>query len=434
MENEIYYSKGYTDLKNEIKEELSKSVNSFVRIGYLLKVARDTNILAESQYSNMEEFAYAEFKIDKGTASKFMAINDRFSEGGNSDHLKPEYNGIGWSKLSIMLQLPDSANEELSDDYSKSEMTTLREEFAAAEKETPLETMMEGETGTTAAVEDILCKAIRQLGESEPQIYVAIHAAVSEDYTYNLNDIKSIMAPAGEMIYSIRIRGVGRYMLSMKDFEETVALINERTGEKQTRLWDDVARAWLQIVDVNREPASKWEEIYGKQFPKEEVAPVQPQKETKVKKVNDKPPKRNDLPENVSKPEKNVPNENEIVQKENVQAGTQETLHDIAEEIPLPDPKPEEVIEEPVSEEPETEIPGQDNITEHSEWMPKQEHDNTANTKDDNVLRGYRAAVTNKLNRLQSLWNGDHEKKVSLMLDVLEDLKWNLTMLDLEEE
>lgn len=430
MENEIYYSKGYTDLKNEIKEELSKSVNSFVRIGYLLKVARDTNILAESQYSNMEEFAYAEFKIDKGTASKFMAINDRFSEGGNSDHLKPEYNGIGWSKLSIMLQLPDAANEELSDDYSKSEMTTLREEFAAAEKETPLETMMEGETDTTAAVEDILCKAIRQLGESEPQVYVAIHAAVSEDYTYNLNDIKSIMAPAGEMIYSIRIRGVGRYMLSMKDFEETVALINERTGEKTTRLWDDVARAWMQIVDVSREPVSKWEEIYGQQFPKEEVAPVQPQKETKVKKVNDKPPKRDDLPKNVSKTEKTVPNENETVQKANVE---QETLHNFAEEIPVPDPRPEEVIEETVSKETETEIPGQDNITEHSEWMP-QGQENDVNTKDDNVMRGYRAAVTNKLNRLQIIWNGDHEKKASLMLEVLEDLKWNLTMLEMEEE
>lgn len=430
MENEIYYSKGYTDLKNEIKEELSKSVNSFVRIGYLLKVARDTNILAESQYSNMEEFAYAEFKIDKGTASKFMAINDRFSEGGNSDHLKPEYNGIGWSKLSIMLQLPDAANEELSDDYSKSEMATLREEFAEAEKETPLETMMEGETDTTAAVEDILCKAIRQMGESEPQLYVAIHAVVSEDYTYNLNDIKSIMAPAGEMIYSIRIRGLGRYMLSMKDFEETVALINERTGEKTTRLWDDVARAWLQIVDVNREPVSKWEEIYGQQFPKEEVAPVQPQKETKVKKVNDKPSKRNDLPENVSKLEKTVPNENETVQEANEQ---QETLHDISEEIPVPDPKPQEVIEETVSKEPETEIPGQDNITEHSEWMP-QEQENAVNTKDDNVMRGYRAAVTNKLNRLQIIWNGDNEKKASLMLDILEDLKWNLTMLEMEEE
>ena len=216
----------------------------------------------------------------------------------------------------------------------------------------------------------------------------------------------------------------------MKDFEETVALINERTGEKTTRLWDDVARAWLQIVDVHREPVSKWEEIYGQQFPKEEVAPVQPQKETKVKKVNDKPPKRDDLPKNVSKTEKTVPDENETVQEANVQ---QETLHNFAEEIPVPDPKPEEVIEETVSKETETEIPGQDNITEHSEWMPQGQED-AVNTKDDNVMRGYRAAVTNKLNRLQSLWNGDNEKKASMMLEVLEDLKWNLEMLEMEGE
>lgn len=181
MEKEIYYPKGYEDLRNEIREEMSKTVNSFVRIGYLLKVARDTNILADSQYSNMEEFAYAEFKIDKGTASKFMSINDRFSEGGNSDHLKPEYSGIGWSKLSVMLQLPDSINEELNDNFTKTEIKAIRDEVAEAEQETPLETIMEGETVVTAAAPAMIYKVIRQLGESNPDIYTAIHAAIKKE-------------------------------------------------------------------------------------------------------------------------------------------------------------------------------------------------------------------------------------------------------------
>lgn len=428
MENEIYYPKGYEDLRNEIREEMGKTVNSFVRIGYLLKVARDTNILADSQYSNMEEFAYAEFKIDKGTASKFMSINDRFSEGGNSDHLKQEYSGIGWSKLSVMLQLPDSINEELNDNFTKTELKAIRDEVAEAEQETPLETIMEGESPTTAAAQELIHKAIRQLGESNPDIYTAIHAAVGNDYGYNLEDIKSIMAPAGEMIYSIRIRGVGRIMLMVKDYEETVSLVNERTGEKEKKLWDDLAVAWIQIIDKSKSPEENWEEVYEQKFPKEEVAPVQQKKESKVAKVKPKPKKQQSEPkrsDKTGKPElQEVSPPNKDVE--------QQSLHDIEPSIPKPDPipEPEHVNEEDV-EVIEPQIHGQDTIENHSEWMPDQSEDVQ---QSENQTRGYKAAVTNKLNRLQNLWNGEQPEKIPLMLDVVTDLKWNLEKLKEEEK
>ncbi len=51
-------------------------------------------------------------------------------------------------------------------------------------------------------------------------------------------------------------------MLSLKDYEETVALINERTGEKETKLWDDVARAWIQYIDIEQMPEKNWEAVY----------------------------------------------------------------------------------------------------------------------------------------------------------------------------
>lgn len=426
MENEIYYSKGYEDLKNEIREEMSKTVNSFVRIGYLLKVARDTNILADSRYSNMEEFAYAEFKIDKGTASKFMNINDRFSEGGNSDHLKPEYSGIGWSKLSVMLQLPDSINKELNDNFTKTEIKAIRDEVAEAKQETPLETIMEGETVVTAAAPVMIYKAIRQLGESNPDIYTAIHAAIKENYDYDLEDIKSIMAPAGEMIYSIRIRGVGRILLSVKDYEETVSLINERTGEKEKKTWDDLAMAWIQIIEKTKSPKENWEEVYEQNFPKSEVAPVQQKKEPKVAKVNQKSKKQQstEIPKN--EPQEKVGRELEEMpenRKSESIPNEEQTLHDVEPNIPEPDPIPEsEHVSEEDVEVIEPDIPGQDTIENHEEWMP-----------DDNQIRGYRAAVTNKLKQLSNLWNGEQPEKVPLMLEVMEDLKWDLEKLKEKE-
>lgn len=427
MENEIYYSKGYEDLKNEIREEMSKTVNSFVRIGYLLKVARDTNILAESRYNNMEEFAYAEFKIDKGTASKFMNINDRFSEGGNSDHLKPEYSGIGWSKLSVMLQLPDSINEELNDNFTKTEIKVIRDEVAEAKQETPLETIMEGETVVTAAAPAMIYKVIRQLGESNPDIYTAIHAAIKKNYDYDLEDIKSIMAPAGEMIYSIRIRGVGRIMLSVKDYEEDVSLINERTGEKEKKTWDDLAVAWIQIIEKAKSPEENWEEVYEQKFPKSEVAPVQQKKEPKVTKVNQKPKKQQskEIPKN--EPQEKVGREPEEV-PENRESESipnkEQTLHDVEPSIPEPDPipEPEHVSVEDV-EVIEPEIPGQDTVENHSEWMPDKKEDVQQSEEE------IRAAVTEELEALNDFWNGQYSRKAELMLDALEELKKNLEKL-----
>ena len=204
-------------------------------------------------------------------------------------------------------------------------------------------------------------------------------------------------------------------MLSCKDYEETVSMINERTGEKETRLWDDLARAWMQIVKPDTEAKQNWEEIYEMHFPeKEEVAPVQPKKETKVVKVN--PKKKKTEKEAAKKPK-------EAVSKADVQQSLiQRTLHDEEPSIPKPDPipEPERVAEEDV-EVIEPDIPGQDTIENHEEWMP-----------DDNQIRGYRAAVTNKLNKLQSLWSGDDPEKVSLMLEVIKN--WNLEKLKEESE
>lgn len=40
----------YEEYKHEVDSELQRSAESFVRIGYLLKIARDTDILKGSPY------------------------------------------------------------------------------------------------------------------------------------------------------------------------------------------------------------------------------------------------------------------------------------------------------------------------------------------------------------------------------------------------
>ena len=105
--NEVLYTKTFSEWQQELDTELVKSAESFVKIGYLLKVARDTDILANTGYANVVEFAKARYGLDKTQVSRFIHINDRFSEDGNSAELQDRYKGMGYAKLTIMLQLPD---------------------------------------------------------------------------------------------------------------------------------------------------------------------------------------------------------------------------------------------------------------------------------------------------------------------------------------
>ena len=86
--NELIYNKSFNEWESELNTELTRSAESFVKIGYLLKVARDTDILKDSGYANIVEYARDKYGIDKTQVSRFININDWFSEGRDSPELK----------------------------------------------------------------------------------------------------------------------------------------------------------------------------------------------------------------------------------------------------------------------------------------------------------------------------------------------------------
>ena len=50
--------KSFVELEAAFDAEVRRVDVGFVRIGYYLRVAKDTNILQDSGYANMEEFAW----------------------------------------------------------------------------------------------------------------------------------------------------------------------------------------------------------------------------------------------------------------------------------------------------------------------------------------------------------------------------------------
>lgn len=313
----------YQEYKTMLDTELRRTAEAFVKIGYLLKVAKDTDILKESGYANVYDFAQAEYGIDKSQVSRFININDRFSEGGYSDCLKEQYQGFGHAKLAIMLQLPDTINEELNPSFSKSEIQTIKDEIDKENEITDLEVLMEGESQEQSCMNSNLCKVLHQLGKDEPELYVKLHQGIKQGVAVN-----DILAPNGEKTYIIRLQGVGRMMLFLKEKEEAIVLINARSGEKESFPWAD-AEAYLgKLIQTDMTAETSWTATYGEEFPqKEKVAPVQPKaavdtgkneakkgvkKETRVHKVTPKP-KVEEKPEPKKELEEQIPGQDNIL-------------------------------------------------------------------------------------------------------------------------
>lgn len=385
MEQVIEY-RSYQEYKQELDTELKKTAEGFVRIGYLLKVARDTSILAESGYDNVVDFARAEYGIDKTQVSRFIHINDKFSQGGYAPELKEEYQGFGYAKLSIMLSLPDSVNEELTPDFSKSEVQQVKDEIDEEKKTTDIEVMLEEKDSVQQSFDTNLEKAVYQLGKDAPEVYKRLWESAVKNGESGKHFIENLI-PDEKAMYIVRIPGAGRCMLSMKAEEDTVKLINIRdssANETYTKQeLEDALKKMLPDTDTWR---NAWVSLYGEKLPAEKnaaVAPVQPKaaprKESKVIVPKKPEPEKSvqNIPESVSKTQESVPESKEIV-SETAQK-KEMTLNDVNPEIPAPDPKPveEDVPEEKpdVQQDTNEQIPGQDEIENHPEYMPEKKTD-----------------------------------------------------------
>lgn len=311
--NEVLYTKTFNEWQQELDTELVKSAESFVKIGYLLKVARDTDILANTGYANVVEFAKARYGLDKTQVSRFIHINDRFSEGGNSAELQDRYKGMGYAKLTIMLQLPDEINEEISADFSKSEIEDIKKEIDEENKISDIEVWMEG-TQEDAEKYNELGRVMYQLLHDMPELFTKIAQSSIET-----EELMNILAPSGEMIYSVRIPGTGRLMLSIKINTGRITITNVRSMEKTEWNIEDLADFVVDILSRadTEDPAKAWTSIYKEEYPKKaEIAPVQQEKpvqrkEKKVQKAKIEKPKPQSVEENTE--EEQIPGQDSVL-------------------------------------------------------------------------------------------------------------------------
>lgn len=235
----------YAEFEQKFDNVMQETAEKFVVIGYMLKVARDTDILRESGYSTMGEFAQKRYGLTKDIASRYIAINDRYSEGGYSEQLDPRYKAFGYAKLAEMLTLPDAIVEEISPDMTREDIRGIKGEVAEEKSISDIEVMLEEKDDRAEANETLIGKVLYQICYEHKEIFKKLWRVISEK-SLETEDLMDIFAPSGIAMLSCRIPGTGRLMLSIKGLDENLQIINLRSNEKEEVTWEN----FMQTADA----------------------------------------------------------------------------------------------------------------------------------------------------------------------------------------
>ena len=115
----------YQDLKSGIRNHLNDAAEDFFMVGYFLRQISENTLFTEDGYKNIWDFAKGEYGLSTSSASRFMAINARFSIDGG-EHMAEKYIGMGVSKLQEMLGLPDEELEKVTQETTVREIRALK--------------------------------------------------------------------------------------------------------------------------------------------------------------------------------------------------------------------------------------------------------------------------------------------------------------------
>ena len=275
----------YGQFKEALGTELRNQAEGFVRTGYLLKRARDTDILKDSGYATVAEFAQAEYGLTKDIVSRYIAINDRYSKDGYSEYLQERFEGYGIAKLQEMLTLPDSVVELMAPELTKREIQEVKKELKEEEKITDVEVILEGSAPAQEEM-TMLQKVLHRYFYEQKEQYISLKKVIECEVegAEAVEKVLDVMAPTGVAIKTVRIQGIGRMMISFKGKDNKVEMLNTRSNEKEEFTWQQFLEEMISIFN-KKAGVTEWEEIYGEPFTepeqekepeKEEVAPVQP--------------------------------------------------------------------------------------------------------------------------------------------------------------
>lgn len=264
----------YISIKEDIKRRLNHLAESFVAIGYRLKQIRDTEAYRQDGYNTIYEFAEKELGLTKSPTSRFMAINDKYSIGGNSLELREEFIGLGKSRLSEMLTMDPEDYVLITNQTSIKDIREIKRMEKAAEDNEVL-----------TKFQEVLRKEYASPDRRKELIEIANAKCI--------DDIKAAVIPEG---YRLMKKGV----LVIKFEDEKITVRTMGVSGVQELTWSEILNEYDQAFDLGA--ADPWKATYGEI--EEEVKPEP--KKVERKPESKKPTKAESMPVATSQQEEQV--------------------------------------------------------------------------------------------------------------------------------
>lgn len=231
----------YEDIKQAVRQSMTKAVVSFVEIGFYLKKIKSEQLYLKDGYKDIWEVAEAEFGLKRKQAWSFMNINDKYSVDGNSTELLQQYEGFSKSTLTEMLTLPDEDYELITENTRVEDIRELKQ----AEQEHAEEVRKEEEQvpGQTSIV-DMMPDAVPEQDKKPTMEELSKEDAIKrlfrpKEMRVSLNNLCSLYKDSKELEYWVesfnpsgnRMEKVMPYFIFFYKYEDGVKIKNIVTQE-----------------------------------------------------------------------------------------------------------------------------------------------------------------------------------------------------------
>lgn len=351
----------WINMKEELAKDFQGVAQSFVRIGYKLRKIREQELYRNDGCESITEWGQKEYGLSAAVISRFIKINERYSIGGNSDELLPEYATYGSSKLSEMLALPDEDLEMVRPEMSREGIRELKDFNKSEPKE---------ENDLTDLVRGFWAQLSKR-------------ALLKElDFDADLEDLIDQINPSGNQTFR-----KGMYIMMMYEDEIKVKKVG---GAPETMTWERFCEITKEISEESKQEEEKTEQTEEKAKQTEEKAEQTEEKEQLTEE------KAELTDQGAGQDEQEADHEEETEEKAKEKA-EEETKEETKEETE------EETEEEAEEDETEAETENEDAAAVEAEVIEEKKTEESLENTDQTVSLGTLTAMIGELR--QACWS-----------------------------
>lgn len=329
----------WTQWKEDIRKKLSETAGNFVYIGYRLKQIRDSGMF--DGCADIFEFAQREWGLGKSTVSRFIAINEKYSEGGNSLELKEEFKQFSSSKLSEMLTLPDSEIQLITEKTTVKEIRALKE----FDHQDPSREIVDGEETAWTPLEKCLIDFFKDRKEVLNEIM-----RYMEDEQPEYKKAMELMNPSGQSSHK-----KGIVFLFLYDWNTGVKYKLMTQPEPVSLTWQELLNNIFRIYGTC-DLTDAWSDFYRSETEAEKDAQIQSDQGSDESVATSQQDKRTEEKSEVKKAASEVSEDCEDGQSDRMKRPDKVEIH-----------QPAAVVQEEPAEE---QLPGQMSVEDYPEILP----------------------------------------------------------------